>query len=273
MVSLKKYLLVRLANILMWSRLCSLFNIEIKEFRMKFHPSHLSKRLWREQYLQENCFDLEESFFRCYLKPGDVCIDVGANIGYLTLLSSVLVGATGKVYAFEPNPKIYRYLQTNIALNQIGNVTSFNVAVGNKDGETCLMVPRKKDHYSYIVSDSRGRAVSMKKLDSIGIEDESIALLKLDVEGYEKYVLEGAADLLKKTKCVYFEAVPRNAARYNYTISDLVVIFKKHGFDIFELHDNHLKDLSGNNRSHPSTPNLIGTRDISELLKRTNYRY
>lgn len=253
--------------------LCTLFYIKEKEFRMNFHPSHLSKKLWLRQYLQDKVFDQDASFFRHYLKPGDICVDVGANVGFFTLLSSALVGPSGKVYAFEPNPQVYKYLEANLALNQAKNVISYNIAIGDKDIDARLSVPRKKDDHGYITSDNRGLEIpiSMKKLDSMDIENGSISLIKLDIEGYEKFALEGAHNLLKNAKCVYFEALSLNTERYGYTISDLLNILKENGFDTFELHNNQLKNTKRG--IHHFSTNLISTRDISDLLKRTNYRH
>ena len=62
--------------------------------------------------------------FEELVKPGDTVLDVGAHVGYYTLLSSVLVGASGRVFAFEPNPRNYHYLDQHVYLNRCRNVTT-----------------------------------------------------------------------------------------------------------------------------------------------------
>ena len=136
----------------MKSRFSSLFQINQKDFVLRFYPSHASKVLWLKQYIPETRYTQEEQFFRAYLHTGDVVIDVGANIGFFTLLSSTLAGPTGKVYAFEPQQKVYKYLQGNIALNNITNVETFNIALGNENTTVCLSNNQKKDDHNFIVS-------------------------------------------------------------------------------------------------------------------------
>ena len=63
-------------------------------------------------------------------------IDVGANVGFFTLLFSILVGQHGKVYAFEPHPRIYKYLRGNLALNTVKNVHTYNIALGSRNKTT-----------------------------------------------------------------------------------------------------------------------------------------
>src|SRR5579859_719318 len=74
-------------------------------------------------------------FFRDSLRPGDVAIDVGANIGYFTLLASSLVGATGRVISIEASPQIFGLLAENIELNKLSNVRAVNCAASYADGE------------------------------------------------------------------------------------------------------------------------------------------
>jgi FkbM family methyltransferase len=69
------------------------------------------------------------------LRPGDVCIDVGANVGFYTLVMSRAVGPIGKVYAFEPVPPTFKQLQDNLRETNSSNVEAFQVAMSNKVGE------------------------------------------------------------------------------------------------------------------------------------------
>ena len=72
------------------------------------------------------------------LAPGDICLDVGAHIGYYTLLAARLVGPRGHVYAFEPSPASYRGLRANVDLNGLDNVTALELAVGEQEGRAVL---------------------------------------------------------------------------------------------------------------------------------------
>jgi FkbM family methyltransferase len=72
------------------------------------------------------------------LAPGVVCLDIGAHIGYHTLLASKLVGSRGHVYAFEPSPESYRRLRANVDLNGLRNVTTAQLAVGEEERRAVL---------------------------------------------------------------------------------------------------------------------------------------
>jgi hypothetical protein len=76
--------------------------------------------------------------FRELLASGDVCVDVGAHIGYFSLLASRLVGPHGHVYALEPAPATYAALRSNLELNGVTNVTALRVAAGDREREGLL---------------------------------------------------------------------------------------------------------------------------------------
>ena len=75
-------------------------------------------------------------FLDRFLKPGDVVYDVGSNIGLFSVFAAKKVTGQGRVLAFEPNPETCRYLQENIRLNGLDNLSAFQVALGNSSGET-----------------------------------------------------------------------------------------------------------------------------------------
>lgn len=72
------------------------------------------------------------------LKAGDIFLDIGANIGYMTLLAANKVGDKGRVFSFEPNPDVLPYLQENVRFNKLGNTTIENSAVSKSNGEATL---------------------------------------------------------------------------------------------------------------------------------------
>ena len=134
--------------------------------------------------------------FRSLLLPGDVCIDVGANIGYFTLLASRLVGPRGHVYALEPSPASHAALGTNLDLNAITNVTALCVAAGENNGQAILHeAPGRNRGASSILPSAEDEAtkvtVETRRLDSLVPADDlaRARLVKIDVEGYEVEVM------------------------------------------------------------------------------------
>jgi len=270
-MNVKKSLLKKIARILIKLKTSSLFKIKQKDFDLRFYPSSMSRILWVDQYLAEKPYGEEQEFFRRYLRPNDIVIDVGANIGFFTLIFSTIVGRTGKVYAIEPHPRIYKYLQGNLDLNSVENVRTFNLALGSKSG-TVKFSDRKGDDRNSVITTGAGITVPQKSLDQLGIEDESIALLKIDVEGYEKFVIEGAGQILKNVRCIYFEVIERHFSKFGYKLEELLNILVNYDFKILEI--------SANKASRPPpfhylrfSNNLIAVRDINAFLKRTNFLF
>lgn len=135
------------------------------------------------------------------LGPGDVFIDVGANIGYFSLLASRKVGSAGKVYAFEASPSVFEHLQSNLTLNQAGNVTPLNVAVSNGPG-TCSIwtAPEGNIGHSTIMDNvalhdghSKEATVRCDSLHALVPYADLLnaRIIKVDIEGAERLMVEG----------------------------------------------------------------------------------
>ncbi len=148
--------------------------------------------------------DLGE-FFRRFLKPGMVVLDVGANIGHYTLLAAKRVYPGGFVHAFEPAPAEYHELNANVGLNRLENVLANQLAICDREGEATLQICQGGlGLYNSLGAPLReGNVVSVQvrctTLDSYvrsaGIG--KVDLLKMDVEGAELAAIRGAAALLE----------------------------------------------------------------------------
>ncbi|MGE5691682.1 MAG: FkbM family methyltransferase [Pseudomonadota bacterium] len=146
------------------------------------------------------------------LGPGDVAVDLGANIGFFSLLASQLVGPRGRVYAVEPAPETFAELVHNLELNDAGNVVPERVAAGAEPGEAVLYDVRAGDNHG-AASIRRGPdehtdvgawrppvSVSVAPVDEL-VDDEDlprIRLIKIDVEGAEGDVLAGLDPLFEQ---------------------------------------------------------------------------
>lgn len=146
------------------------------------------------------------------IKKGDIVIDVGANIGYYTLLFAKKVGENGKVYAFEPDPVSFAILKKNIKDNKFKNVEAFNMALSDKQEDLSLFISDENlgDHrlYDDHKIERKKTTVKTKTLDLFftdkEIEKTKISLIKIDTQGYEPFVIKGAQELIKNQKPILF---------------------------------------------------------------------
>jgi FkbM family methyltransferase len=149
--------------------------------------------------------DVEE-FVKQHLKEGSIFVDVGANIGYYTIIASKLLGSKGKVYAVEPVPSTATILKINIKLNGCNNVIVIEGAAWSTKGRLILRIPGTNYGYASAVRlGSKSISVKAIPLDEVLGSVEYVDLIKIDVEGAEYEVLKGAKNTLLKTKCVVIE--------------------------------------------------------------------
>jgi len=140
-----------------------------------------------------------------YIKNGTVVLDVGANFGQMSMMFSKFVGSEGAVYAFEADDYIYDILKLNIAANNIKNINPICKAVYNKNGNVMLYPVqdfKKYDSYGSYGLDpnaNEGRKVETITIDSLNIQ-EPISFMKVDVQGSDLFVLEGAIETIKRHK-------------------------------------------------------------------------
>lgn len=149
--------------------------------------------------------ELDTKIIKNQLRPGNVVIDVGANIGYYTLLSAKSVGDSGKVFAFEPEPKNFELLQKNVIVNNYKNTVIENFAVSDSDGDAHLFLA-KNGIVGHRIYDSK-KCVDSILVKKITLDDyfsklnllDKINFVKIDVEGFEFGVLKGMTQIIKKS--------------------------------------------------------------------------
>ena len=135
-----------------------------------------------------------------HIVPGSVVIEVGAHIGTHTVRMGQLAGPWGRVYAFEPQRKIYRELHHNLALNGVTNVVALRMAIGSGETRIIEMNPASPGNEGGTGVGAGGDAAELRSLDSFGFE--RLSLLKIDVETYENEVLDGALDTIRRNRPV-----------------------------------------------------------------------
>jgi len=139
------------------------------------------------------------------LKKGMRVIDIGANIGYYALCEAKMVGGEGKVFAIEPEPKNFKALNKNISLNNYSNIRTFQCAVGDKSGKTPFYISDKSNwHTAGKLKESRNiKIIDQIEIDMVTLDDfaknrEPINFVRMDVEGFEPFILDGAKNLLSQ---------------------------------------------------------------------------
>jgi FkbM family methyltransferase len=136
------------------------------------------------------------------LRPGDCFVDVGANIGLISLAGALAVGSAGHVYAFEPVPSTYEMLERNIAFNAARNVHAYPIALGSRRERRVIYrkLEGNSGEASLIESHDASPAALVPVLTLDGFLKEtgipSVRAIKLDVEGWEAEVLMGARELI-----------------------------------------------------------------------------
>ncbi|MEH6518443.1 MAG: FkbM family methyltransferase [Halioglobus sp.] len=143
----------------------------------------------------------ETSLFVDLLKPGDVVVDVGANLGYFSIIAGALIGGAGRVFAFEPDPDNYALVLANIALNDFGDRVAAEPAGlsdQDQDGRLYLSEDNLGDHRIFPGADARN-SCEIKLLNGsefLGTRVSRVDFLKVDTQGSEYAVLAGLMSLL-----------------------------------------------------------------------------
>lgn len=148
-----------ISRILLLTRLSSLFTIRLGDVKLRFFPTRFSADLWFPSK------DIFEDYNLPFLKQGDLVIDVGANIGVTVLLFKKYIGASGKVFAIEPDPRVFGYLKSNIEMNKLPNIHLFNCALGEG---------RKKAYLQMHTKGDTGNAITLNKEDGLMVDMDSL---------------------------------------------------------------------------------------------------
>jgi FkbM family methyltransferase len=206
-----------------------------------------------------------------FLKPGDTVIDVGANIGLYSLLAASRV-EDGRVIALEPHPVASGRLRENIELNGMRNVEVRAEAAGAATGAARLTADL--DTTNYIVLDGAAQAsidVPLVPLDDLVPSGESVALVKIDAEGFESAVLAGSGRLLEeRSVAAWIVEVNGLGGRYDSDGETILERFDRFGYLPYRYFadDNLLKP--GDAPSGKVEWNVIFIRNLDEVQRRLN---
>jgi len=174
------------------------------------------------------------------IKKEDVVVDLGANIGYFTLIFSKLVGPKGKVFAFEPDPTNFAILRENVLINKCSNVILIQKAVSkiSEEGIMYLSENNKGDHRIFDSGDNRKKiTIETISLDDYFKDSSRINFVKMDIQGSEILALRGMKEILEKNKKhikILAEFWPNGLKKAGANPKDFFNILKKYNFIFFE---------------------------------------
>jgi FkbM family methyltransferase len=139
------------------------------------------------------------------IKDASIFIDVGANIGYYSVLSSV-INPNSNIYSFEPVKETYQRLAENIELNKLKNITAYNIALGANKKTTTINLKNDLGHNSIVIDQSRENTgkvelINIDSLDNLIEFNNQKVFIKIDAEGYEIEVLKGMKNVLENNNC------------------------------------------------------------------------
>jgi FkbM family methyltransferase len=173
-------------------------------------------------------------FLKQQIKPGMTVVDVGANIGFYSVLFSKLVGEKGSVHAFEPDATNFKHLVSNT--RKLKNVFVNHAAASDKTGKIKLY--QFDSNVEYQTYDN-GESTTFTEIDCIALDDyfnkgESIGFMKTDTEGYDYFVISGMQETIKRQKSLVLtsEFWPWGLTKAGVEPKKYVTLLKELGFDI-----------------------------------------
>lgn len=184
--------------------------------------------------------DFDRRVLYSLIKEDAVCFDVGANIGETTL-NFARLAPKGKVFSFEPVPFLFRRLKTNVELNSFPNIILNNLAASDKEEELFFEVPDNNN--SSGISLNKERSAQSETVNSTTIDSyvasnniQRIDFFKIDVEGFENFVITGAINTLKKFKPVLFiEVDHKNLQKNNSSEKELLLKLQELGYSLYRI--------------------------------------
>ena len=198
--------------------------------------------------------ELESKIMEEKIEMGNIVVDVGANIGLHTLNMARIVGNTGQVFAFEPDPSNFEILRKNVKINNYQNIILEQKAVGDKHGRTTLYQSDHPGKHRIFPQTEQAKSqvqVELTNLDNYFDSDmiDKINFIKIDVEGLEFSVLKGMKNILKNSKKIkiLFEFMPENTMEVGFTPIELLNYLTSNNFKLYCMDDKTKKLLHVSN--------------------------
>lgn len=227
-----------------------------KQLTVRLLPKPLL--LWSKKHYYARAvprfWEAEVEPIRLLVKPGDFAVDLGANVGWYSVLLASLVGENGRVYAVEPIPETFILLSSVIQKLGLKNIELFNCAVSDKVGTAVMEIP-KHDYGGanfymarIVVGGSSDRVldrlqVPLRSVDSLisGELARSVTFIKCDVEGHELAVIKGAAVFFERARPAMMIEVAGTAEMQDAPKNEFYSILRGYGYTPYWFDGKHLR--------------------------------
>ncbi|MBO4207724.1 FkbM family methyltransferase [Micromonospora echinofusca] len=218
------------------------------------------------------------AWIRRRLTPGDTFIDVGANIGYYSLLAARLVGPTGRVVAVEPSPHFTQILATAAHANRLDNIRIVRAAASDVTDRITFYTPSTANLGNTTQVQPRGSAVAAFQAEASPLPNLTTAtelaqarIIKIDAEGAEAAVIRGLApsiDQLHPSVELVIEVTPRLLAKQGLTPTDVTGPLIAAGFHAYSLDNDYTAASYPGARRHPIAPRRLTApiTDMSDIV-------
>ena len=170
-------------------------------------------------------------------EKNEIIVDIGANVGYYSLLLASKIKKDGKIIAIEADSQTCQVLKKNCQLNNFSNIDIHNVAITEKNGTVKIFHSETHSGINTLFSNSESQE-KYSLIESTSLDNllknkyKKIDWIKIDVEGSELLVLKGAVNTLKITKNIIIEIHENILEENNQSPNEIIEILKKHGFEI-----------------------------------------
>ena len=213
-------------------------DLQVGQHKMSFDSNH-SMRMYAGQQYEP----FETMVMSRQIRQGDIVLDIGAHIGYYTLIFAKLVGPAGLVFAFEPEPSSFAVLKENIRMNAYTNVVPEQLAITSERGEAPLYINpiQPGDNRIYDSHDGspfvKVKAVSLD--DYFSFYTGEIDFIKMDIQGAEMAALQGMSSLLRKSPSViiFSEFWPFGLTTFGVDPVDYLTALQRYGFYLQNIND------------------------------------
>lgn len=191
------------------------------------------------EYILQDNFLFETIYNDIVSHPQPCVIDIGANTGCIGLFNKNL---NFPIFAFEPNKIAFQELLNNVWNNKC-NTLCYNLAAGDKNEKLFMTEYHTLWGYGFnrISTERTEYVVEVVTLDTIIPFNEIVSHVKIDVEGYELFVLKGMNRILKQKPVLYIEIIEPHFNRYGYSSNDIFDFLKDFGYDFFQIDENNYK--------------------------------